>query len=85
VRRRLQQQGQGQGRPGEGAAAVDFLLALALCNTVVPTATEDGTLLYQVRFLHVLCEGGPVCIQPPTVRPVIDARHLYMYHKAMIS
>ena len=27
--------------------ALDFLLALALCNTVVPTATEEGQLLYQ--------------------------------------
>jgi magnesium-transporting ATPase (P-type) len=28
--------------------ALDFALALALCNTVTPTATEDGQLLYQV-------------------------------------
>jgi hypothetical protein len=37
------------GGGGGGGAAADFLLALALCNTVVPTATDDGTLLYQVR------------------------------------
>ena len=30
-----------------GERALDFLLALALCNTVVPTATESGQLLYQ--------------------------------------
>ncbi|KIY97561.1 phospholipid-translocating ATPase [Monoraphidium neglectum] len=35
------------GGGGGGGAAADFLLALALCNTVVPTATDDGTLLYQ--------------------------------------
>jgi phospholipid-translocating ATPase/phospholipid-transporting ATPase len=41
---------------GDGAAAAaaaesvgEFLLALALCNTVVPTATDAGQLLYQVR------------------------------------
>jgi magnesium-transporting ATPase (P-type) len=27
---------------------LEFLLALALCNTVVPTATDAGQLLYQV-------------------------------------
>jgi len=33
----------------ESVAAVgEFLLALALCNTVVPTATDEGQLLYQV-------------------------------------
>jgi magnesium-transporting ATPase (P-type) len=33
----------------DGSAAVqDFLLALAVCNTVVPTATDQGHLLYQV-------------------------------------
>eukprot|EP00879_Flechtneria_rotunda_P018151 GHRR01019038.1.p1 GENE.GHRR01019038.1~~GHRR01019038.1.p1 ORF type:complete len:996 (+),score=380.83 GHRR01019038.1:1183-4170(+) len=30
-----------------GAAVGEFLLALALCNTVVPTVTEQGQLLYQ--------------------------------------
>ncbi|KAI8466535.1 MAG: hypothetical protein J3K34DRAFT_524465 [Monoraphidium minutum] len=39
--------GGGGGAGGDGGPAVDFLLALALCNTVVPTATEEGALLYQ--------------------------------------
>jgi magnesium-transporting ATPase (P-type) len=30
------------------AAVHDFLVALAVCNTVVPTATDQGHLLYQV-------------------------------------
>ncbi len=32
----------------QGETARQFLLGLALCNTVVPTATEEGQLLYQV-------------------------------------
>lgn len=35
------------------AAVHDFLLALAVCNTVVPTATDQGHLLYQVGVLEV--------------------------------
>lgn len=34
------------------AAVHDFLLALAVCNTVVPTATDQGHLLYQVGVLE---------------------------------
>jgi phospholipid-transporting ATPase len=30
-----------------GSPGAEFLLALALCNTVVPTATDAGALLYQ--------------------------------------
>jgi hypothetical protein len=30
------------------AAVHDFLVTLAVCNTVVPTATDQGHLLYQV-------------------------------------
>jgi hypothetical protein len=40
----------------DGSAAVqDFLLALAVCNTVVPTATDQGHLLYQVGMLFERC------------------------------
>lgn len=43
----------GSGSDGSAAAAAvqDFLLALAVCNTVVPTATDQGHLLYQVGIL----------------------------------
>lgn len=42
--------GSNAGAVAAAAAAVvhDFLLALAVCNTVVPTATDQGHLLYQV-------------------------------------
>lgn len=39
----------GSGAAAAAAAVQDFLLALAVCNTVVPTATDQGYLLYQVR------------------------------------
>jgi len=38
--------------PAAAAAVQDFLLALAVCNTVVPTATDQGHLLYQVSGKH---------------------------------
>jgi hypothetical protein len=46
----------GSGREEGAAAAGEFLMALALCNTVVPTATEEGQLLYQVG-------GWCVCVR----------------------
>ncbi|WIA18543.1 hypothetical protein OEZ85_009989 [Tetradesmus obliquus] len=43
----LQKAGSTAAAAGEAAAVGEFLLALALCNTVVPTATDAGRLLYQ--------------------------------------
>lgn len=37
----------------DAAVVGDFLLALALCNTVVPTATDAGQLLYQVGLFEL--------------------------------
>jgi magnesium-transporting ATPase (P-type) len=47
------------GSNGVAAAAAvhDFLVALAVCNTVVPTATDQGHLLYQVGC-WAACRGG---------------------------
>jgi magnesium-transporting ATPase (P-type) len=53
------------GGTGHGQAAADmhrFLLNLAVCNTVVPTANPDGTLLYQVGTGNGLCAcPGRLC------------------------
>lgn len=46
----------GSGSDGSAAAVQDFLLALAVCNTVVPTATDQGHLLYQVGRVRMMVQ-----------------------------
>lgn len=41
------------GGEGEGATAVDALLVLSLCHTVVMEKKEDGTQDYQVQSLPI--------------------------------
>jgi hypothetical protein len=54
----------------EAAAVQDFLLALAVCNTVVPTATETGQLLYQVCGTQVgsCCSAACCCYYAAAVK-----------------